>query len=307
LDPLDGFLCSLKTDGMTDPINSFNARDEIETAILSSGFIPLPSGAVGGGVTGSSYCRQQTSVTAPATFEDAVAPTAGFEINSTTAGATAKKPIFTVTFGELVSGATAATVGIQEYNGDTAVGNPIAATLVCTNAQQAAIPCLAATSPTNYDLSPLQFVKKVTVTPNANLAAGKSYKAFALGSTGSGNTATVEIQDRSGLSDWPIIAGNPLVTGTSTLLAVAKDAQTAPAAATSVKVAKTTSISKYTNRRLVMVPSTTTGTICSVKTVGNYIVVTGKKVGTCKVTLKQIGTATYSALPTTVKTIAVKK
>jgi hypothetical protein len=194
LDPLNGFLCSTKTDLMTDPINSFNVRDEIETVILSAGFFPLTSGAVGGGVTGNSYCRQQTSVTAPATFEDAVAPTAGFETNATTAGATAKKPIFTVTFGELVSGVTAATVGIKEYNGDTAVGNAIAATLVCTNARQTVIPCLAATSATNYDLSPLEFVKKVTVTPNADLAAGKSYKAFALGSTGSGDTATVEIQ-----------------------------------------------------------------------------------------------------------------
>jgi hypothetical protein len=56
-----------------------------------------------------------------------------------------------------------------------------------------------------------------------------------------------------------------------------------------------------------MVPTTTTATICSVKVVGNFIVVTGKKVGSCKVTLTQAGTATYSALPTTVKTIEVKK
>ena len=301
LDPLNGFLCSLKTDGMTDPINNFNVRDEIETAILSSGFIPLPSGPVGEGLTGNSYCVQATPV------EDAIAPTAGFEINATTAGATAKKPIFTITFGELVSGATAATVGIKEYNGDTAVGNAIAATLVCTNARQAVIPCLAATSATNYDLSPLEFVKKVTVKPNADLAAGKSYKAFALGTTGSGDTAAVAIQDRSGLSDWPIIDGNPLVTGTSTAHAVAKDAQTAPATATSVKVKAVIKISKNTNRGLVMVPKSTTPTVCTAKVIGSYIVITGVKVGTCKVTLTQAGTATYSALPTTVKTIAVKK
>ncbi len=301
LDPLNGFLCSTKTDTMTDPINSFNVREQIESAILGAGFIPLPIGAVSGGLTGNSYCRQATPV------EDATAPTAGFEINSTTAGANAKKPIFTVTFGELVSGVTAATVGIQEYSGDTAVGTAVASTLVCTNARQAVIPCLAVTSPTNYDLLPLEFVKKVTVTPNADLAAGKSYKAFALGTTGSGDTAAVAIQDRSGLSDWPIIDGNPLVTGTSTVHAVAKDAQTAPAAATSVKVAKTISFSKNTNRGLLMVPTTTTGTICSVKVVGNFIVVTGKKVGSCKVTLTQAGNATYLALPTTVKTIAVTK
>jgi len=298
LDPLNGFLCSTKTDGMTDPINNFNVRDEIETAILSSGFIPLPSGAVGGSLTGNSYCRQATPV------EDAVAPSAGFVTNVSTAGATAKRPIFTVTFGELVSGVTAASVGIKEYSGDTAVGTPVAATLVCTNARQAVIPCLAGTSSTNYDLSPLEFVSKVTVQPNADLPAGKSYKAFTLGTIG---TATVAIQDRSGLSDWPIIDGNPLVNGTSTAQAVAKDAQTAPVAKTTVRVKGKVSIKKFTNRSLLMKAKTTTPKTCSVKIVGNYIVVTGVKVGSCKVTLTQAGNTTYSALPTTVKTIAVKK
>lgn len=301
LDPLNGFLCSTKTDGMTDPINSFNVRDQIETAILSAGFIPLPEGAVGGGVTGNSYCRQATPT------EDAIAPSAGFEINTSTAGASAKKPIFTVTFGELVSGVTASSVGIQEYNGDVAVGNPIAATLVCTNARQAVIPCLAATSPTNYDLSPLEFVKKVTVQPNADLAPGKTYKAFALGTTGSGDSATVAIQDRSGLSDWPIIDGNPLVTGTSTGHAVAKDTQTAPAVGTKVVVNKSITFSKFTNRGLTITATTSTPTICSVKVIGNNISVTGVKVGSCKVTLTQAGNATFAALPSTVKTIAVTK
>lgn len=301
LDPLNGFLCSTKTDSMTDPINSFNVRDEIKTAILSSGFIPLPLGAVGGGLTGNSYCREATPV------EDAVAPTAGFETNISTAGATAKKPIFTVTFGELVSGVSAASVGIKEYSGDTAVGSPVAATLVCTNARQAVIPCLASTSATNYDLSPLDFVKKVTVQPNADLPAGKSYKAFSLGTIGAGLAAVVAIQDRSGLSDWPIIDGNPLVSGTSTAQAVAKDAQVAPVASTTVKVAKTLSLSKYTDRGLLMSASTTTSKICSVKIVGNNIVVTGIKAGSCMVALTQVGNATYLALPATVKTIAVTK
>jgi len=301
LDPLNGFLCSTKTDSMTDPINSFNVRDEIETAILSSGFIPLTSGPVGGGLTGNSYCREATPV------EDAVAPTAGFETNISTAGATAKKPIFTVTFGELVSGVSAASVGIKEYSGDTAVGSPVAATLVCTNARQAVIPCLASTSATNYDLSPLDFVKKVTVQPTADLPAGKSYKAFSLGTIGAGLAAVVAIQDRSGLSDWPIIDGNPLVSGTSTAQAVAKDAQVAPVSLTTVKVAKTISFSKYTSGSLLMGARTTTATICSVKIVGNNIVVTGIKVGSCKVTLTQVGNATYLALPATVKTIAVTK
>jgi hypothetical protein len=301
LDPLHGFLCSTKTDEMTDPINSFNVREQIEGAILSAGFVPLPVGAVGGGVTGSSYCRQAAPV------EDSTAPTAGFEINASTAGASAKKPIFTVTFNELVSGVSASTVGIQEYNGDVAVGSPIAATLVCTNARQAVIPCLAATSATNYDLAPLQFVKKVTVQPNANLAPGKSYKAFAVGTTGSGQTAAVAIQDRSGLSDWPIIDGNPLVSGASTAHAVAKDAQTAPTVATKVKVKQSITFSKNTTQGLLMTARSTTPTICTVRVVGNNFSVTGVKVGSCKISLTQAGNASFNALPTTVRTIAVTK
>jgi hypothetical protein len=304
LDPLNGFLCSTKTDEMTDPINSFNVREQIEGAILSAGFIPLPVGAVGGGLTGDSYCRQQTVTDA---LKDTAQPTAGFEINSTTSGATAKKPIFTVTFNELVSGVSASTVGIQEYNGDAAVGSPIAATLVCTNARQAVIPCLAATSTTNYDLAPLEFVKKVTVKPNADLPTGKSYKAFALGTTGSGDSAAVAIQDRKGLAGWPIVDGNPLVTGTSSVHAVAKDAQTAPAVGTKVKVKKSITFSKFTNRNLAMTPKSTTPTICTVKVVGNNISVTGVKVGSCKISLTQAGNASFNALPSTVKTIAVTK
>jgi ABC-type phosphate transport system substrate-binding protein len=303
LDPLNGFLCSTKTDDMTDPINSFNVRDQIENAILSAGFIPLPVGAVGGGLTGNSYCRQQTVTTA---LTDSASPTAGFEINSTTAGATAKKPIFTVTFNELVSGVSTSTIGIQEYSGTAAVGSPIAATLVCTNARQAVIPCLAATSTTNYDLAPLEFVKKVTVQPNADLPAGKTYKAFALGTTGSGNSEAVAIQDRRGLAGWPIVDGNPLVTGTSAAHVIAKDAQTAPAAAASVKAKKSISFSANTDQGLLMTAKTTTPKICTLAISKGNIVVKGVKKGTCKVTLTQAGNATFAALPSTVKTISVK-
>ena len=301
LDPLNGFLCSTKTDGMTDPINSFNVRDQIETAILANGFIPLPEGAVGGGLTGNSYCRQATPV------EDAVAPSAGFEINTSTSGATTKKPIFTVTFGELVSGISADSVGIQEYNGDVAVGSPIETALVCTNARQAVVPCLEATSSTNYDLSPLEFVKKVTIQPVSNLAAGKTYKAFALGSVGAGQAATVAIQDRSGLSEWPIIAGNPLVSGTSTVHDVPKDSQTAPSVATKVKAKKSIAFKKITTQGLSMTASTSTPKICSVKIVGNNVLVKGTKAGTCKVTLTQAGNESYLPLATTVKVIKVTK
>ncbi len=306
LDPLNGFLCSTKTTTMKDPINSANVREQIENAILGAGFVPLPADEVGGGLDGESFCRFTDKNSTHGGGEDTSAPTAGFEINKSTAGATAKKPVFTVTFNELVSGVSSSTVGIQEYSGTTAVGSPIDATLVCTNARQDVIPCLAATSEENYDLAPLQFVKKVTVKPNDNLAAGKTYKAFAKGTTGSGDSEAVAIQDRSGLSDWPIIDGNPLVTGTSAAHVIAKDAQTAPKAGTSVKKGKTISFSAKTAQGLTMTAKAADKKICTVAISKGNVVVKGVKKGTCKVTLTQAGNATFAALPSTVKTISVK-
>jgi hypothetical protein len=294
LDPVHGFLCTSRNSTLTDPINSSNARTQIEDIIKRNGFIPLTLGPVGGGRTGDSFCRQETPLT-----EDILAPSA----SSSVPAAGALKPVFTITFGELVSGVTSSSVFISEFSGDTATGSPVAATLTCKNARQAVIPCLAATSATNYDLSPLDYVKTVDVQPSNDLTRGKSYKAFALGTIGT----TVAIQDRAGVRDWPVVAGNPLVKLASAAHAVPKLAQVAPKVGTSVKVGKVISFKKTTNAGLLMVAKSTTPTICKVAVKGANFTVTGVKVGTCKVTLSQKGSATANPLKATVKTIKVVK
>jgi ABC-type phosphate transport system substrate-binding protein len=56
-----GWLCKLDASHGTDPQTGDNYRDEIAATISSQGFIPLPSGAIGGGATGSDYCRLFTT------------------------------------------------------------------------------------------------------------------------------------------------------------------------------------------------------------------------------------------------------
>ena len=302
MDPIHGFLCSTKTDGMVDPINSFDVRDQIEAAMLRAGFFPLPVGNAGvPGSTETSYCRQAALAANNAAIpgSDVIAPTVGIGVNSTNA----KKPVFTLTFNELVSGVSSSTIGIKEVNNAGAlIGNAIAGTIECKNARQAVIPCLPKTSDENYDLSPLEFVKTATISPNADLVAGKKYKAFAVGTTDS----AVEIQDRAGLAGWPIVDGNGLVNTESAEVAI-KDPQTAPTVAANVAVNASITFSKNTNQGLLMVASSTTTAVCTVATVGNNIRVTGKAVGTCTVTLTQAGNDSYTALPSTVKTITVGK
>jgi hypothetical protein len=198
---------------------------------------------------------------------------------------------------------TSSSVFISEFSGDNATGSPVAATLTCKNARQAVIPCLAATSATNYDLSPLDYVKTVEVKPTNDLTRGKSYKAFALGTIGS----TVAIQDRAGVRDWPVVAGNPLVKLASAAHAVPKLNQVAPAIGTSVKVGEDISFKNTTNAGLLMVAKTTTPIICKVAVKGANFTVTGVAVGTCKVTVSQKGSATANPLEATVKTIKVVK
>jgi hypothetical protein len=302
MDPIHGFLCSTKTAGMKDPINSFDVRGQIEGAMLDAGFFPLPVGNAGvPGSTEQSYCRQAalTSNTGAIPGSDVVAPTVGFGVDSTNK----KKPVFTLTFNELVSGVSSSTIGIKEVNNAGAlIGNAVAATIECKNARQAVIPCLAKTSDENYDLSPLEFVKTATIRPNADLVAGKKYKAFAVGTTDS----AVEIQDRAGLAGWPIVDGNGLVNAESAEVAI-KDPQTAPTVAANVAVNASITFSKNTAQGLPMTASSTTTGVCTVATVGNNIRVTGKAVGTCTVTLTQAGNDSYTALPSTVKTITVGK
>lgn len=308
LDPVHGFLCTEKNTTLVDPINSSNARTQIEDIIKRNGFIPLTLGAVGGTRTGNSYCRQETPLS-----DDILAPSAASAVNA----ANPSKPVFTITFGELVSGVTSSSVFISEFSGDTATGTPVAATLTCTNARQAVIPCLAPTSDTNYDLSPLDFVKTVQVQPSADLEGGKSYKAFARGTVGS----SVAIQDRAGIRDWPIVAGNPLVNLASAAHAVpvpvavvsapvkASQAATAvPAtlkskrkltipvtnsAGLTVKVTssgcKTTPVVKTTKKKVGKKTVTT-------KTTTGFAVTMGKKGSTCTVTQSNAGNENFNPL-----------
>jgi hypothetical protein len=172
-----------------------------------------------------SHCRQDSRSTNAANNDTAV-PTVGedtsVESAISTAAATAKRPIQKVAFSKLVSGVVAgSSIGLQD-----ASGTNIPAEVKCYNARLALIDCLPATSPTNYNLSPLQFVKKVTLQPTADLAAGSTYKVYAKGIVGQ----AIAIQDRHGLTDWPIVDGQALTDYTSGDYSIAKDTLTVTSA-----------------------------------------------------------------------------
>jgi ABC-type phosphate transport system substrate-binding protein len=61
MNPLSGWLCKPSASHDINPLTGHNYRTDIEHAISSEGFIPLPVGPVGGGFTGSSYCRAQST------------------------------------------------------------------------------------------------------------------------------------------------------------------------------------------------------------------------------------------------------
>lgn len=61
IDPVTGWMCKAAASHTTNPLTGNNYRDDIESAISSEGFIPLPVGPVGGGFIGSSFCRAQTT------------------------------------------------------------------------------------------------------------------------------------------------------------------------------------------------------------------------------------------------------
>jgi hypothetical protein len=84
-----------------------------------------------------------------------------------------------------------------------------------------------------------------------------------------------------------------------------KATQTLPTIASSVKVGKYISFRKTTNANLLMVVTTSTPNICSVAISGTNFKVTGKKAGTCKLTLSQKGSAVANPLRATVKSIRV--
>jgi len=57
---LNGWLCKGKGAHSIDPITNKNFRLDIEDVIKGEGFVPIPLGAIGGGVAGQSYCRVTT-------------------------------------------------------------------------------------------------------------------------------------------------------------------------------------------------------------------------------------------------------
>ncbi len=172
-----------------------------------------------------SHCRQDSRST-NGNNNDTAVPTAGEDTSVepaiSTAAATAKRPIQKIAFSKLVSGVVAgSSIGLQDANGAN-----IPADVKCYNARLALIDCLPATSATNYNLSPLQFVKKVTLQPTSDLAAGSTYKVYAKGIVGQ----AIAIQDRHGLTDWPIVDGQALTDYTSSEYSIAKDALTVTSA-----------------------------------------------------------------------------
>lgn len=91
----------------------------------------------------------------------------------------------------------------------------------------------------------------------------------------------------------------------ATLTPAPKAIQKVPAIGTKVKVGKAISFKKKTSAGLLMVAKNSTPKICSVVVKGANFKVTGKKAGTCKITLSQSGNETNSPLKATVKNIKV--
>ncbi|NYG07300.1 ABC-type phosphate transport system substrate-binding protein [Phycicoccus badiiscoriae] len=150
-----GFLCRDDLPAAT--------RAKVEQQISSEGFVPFADGSIGGGVSGTSFCRltQTLDTSAPSV---ALTPTGGFR------GAA------TATFSELVNGVGASSFG-ERVTGTT---TPLAGTVTCYDLQQVATAC---TNP----------VKSARFTPSAGYVPGEKYEVFATASAISdraGNTLT---------------------------------------------------------------------------------------------------------------------
>ncbi len=126
LDPVDGFLCRTDIGSVKDANTGHLLRSEIEAAITSEGFVPLPQGTVGGGRTGQSYCR--LSVPKP----DITPATVAFTLTNTTFQQSSAH----VDFSEQVVGVSSSSLQIVD-----AGGNPVAASISCTNAAGGIVDC----------------------------------------------------------------------------------------------------------------------------------------------------------------------
>ncbi len=56
-----GWICKLDANHAIDPLTGLNYRTEIANIITDQGFVNLPVGPIGGGVSGSDYCRLTTT------------------------------------------------------------------------------------------------------------------------------------------------------------------------------------------------------------------------------------------------------
>jgi hypothetical protein len=57
----EGWICKPSASHAADPATGVNYTTEIQSAISSNGFVPLPSGVIGGGDPNSDYCRLFTT------------------------------------------------------------------------------------------------------------------------------------------------------------------------------------------------------------------------------------------------------
>jgi ABC-type phosphate transport system substrate-binding protein len=57
----EGWICKPNSSHAADPTTGVNYTTEIQSAISSNGFVPLPSGVIGGGDPNSDYCRLFTT------------------------------------------------------------------------------------------------------------------------------------------------------------------------------------------------------------------------------------------------------
>ena len=155
-----GFLC--RSDISAD------LRTKIEQQITGEGFVPFSVGSIGGGVSGTSYCRLTQTIDST---QPSVALTAG----------TGYRGVAAAVFSEPVTGVAASTFGVRVAGTST----PLAGALTCFDLQQRATACSGA-------------VRSARFLPSANYVPGQKYEVF----------ATSAIADRSAnpLTTTPAVA-----------------------------------------------------------------------------------------------------
>jgi hypothetical protein len=57
----EGWICKVAADHATNPVTGHNYATDIAASITASGFVPIPTGVIGGGDTNSDNCRLFTT------------------------------------------------------------------------------------------------------------------------------------------------------------------------------------------------------------------------------------------------------